>query len=70
MNKVPGFTAEASLYRTAGQYQSAGIPGRDGGTIHPAQITIPPIPVPGCNRDCLSRCELGCRIRCCRWGWP
>ena len=39
MSKVnlPGFTAEASLYKTSGHYQIAGIGHRPDGVIYPAQ---------------------------------
>ncbi len=73
---VPGFTAEASFYKTGAHYQMTGALEQDGGTVRPAQIPapdspippipdgpIPPIPIPlprRCFRVCYPVCERIC----------
>src|SRR5215470_19514181 len=50
---VPGFHAEASLYRTSGRYYMGGAHIQDGGRIYLAQQWCPPA--------CVNACVSGCR---------
>ena len=76
---LPGFTAEASLYKTSERYQITGTVTQAEGTIHLAQ-GIPPVggnwpSQPSCTADCLIRCRKYdcqgdpwfCGSWC--WGW-
>ena len=47
---MPGFTAEASLYRRSTQYAAIGTVGHAGGGVVPAI----------CNPDCLDNCLEDC----------
>ena len=71
--KLPGFTAEASLYQAETTYRSAGAFAAEGGAVRPAQFE-PPLDDPdisACANACfqdfadkprrLRRCLLGCR---------
>jgi hypothetical protein len=49
--KMPGFTAEATFYRTRGTYQGASGPGAAAGSIYPAQ---------GRDWGCYWGCIAGC----------
>jgi len=59
MNKVPGFTAEASLYKTSKPYARLEAM-RISRTVHPQRYTGPfgPIGLPGqdCHGACLHMC--------------
>src|SRR4051812_7126494 len=75
---MPGYTAEASLYRTSGHYYAGGAPVQVGGAIQPAQQTCQD----RCFRCCVSACradgnprswcERLCRSDCEAYGpcWP
>ena len=47
---MPGFTAEASVYRTSRQYLMTEAPAQAGGTIHPAFL----------DRRCYTACRSTC----------
>jgi hypothetical protein len=76
--RTPGFSAEASLYRTSGRYYMGRTPVQDGETIYPAQQACWDL----CYRCCVSACRsdgnpLGwcqrlCRYDCEAYGpcWP
>ncbi len=48
---MPGFTAEASLYKTSGHYYGLGTVGQINGVIHPAQTVDP-----NCFKSCFNSC--------------
>jgi hypothetical protein len=50
---VPGFNAEASVYRTSLRYYTGGTHVLNSGSISPAQQFCPP--------SCIETCERGCR---------
>jgi hypothetical protein len=75
---IPGFTAEASLYRTRGQYLAIGAPGAsgDGRTVlsqAAAGSSLQPL-APGNWWHCwyIDRCIICCSLNWCwyycRWG--
>jgi hypothetical protein len=49
---MPGFTAEASVYRTSRHYLITQVPARAGGAIHPASFVDP-----SCYVDCHLTCD-------------
>jgi hypothetical protein len=51
---IPGFYAEASLYRTSGRYYMGGAHIQDSGRIHPAQQQW-------CPPRCVTACEAACQ---------
>jgi len=57
MNRMPGFTAQASAYRSSGRYYIgayvAAAPVADGAIIRPAQGVCPP----QCVRQCVTACQ-------------
>jgi hypothetical protein len=67
---IPGFTAEASLYRDSGQYQMAGAHTHADGAIQPA------ISRSNCYWDCMASCDdlaYYCSVNCscfCKGGPP
>jgi|ERR1700741_3398324 hypothetical protein len=71
---IPGFTAEASVWRTIGRYEMGGATVQDDGTVHPAQQACPPRCIQecefGCQRDGLSKsfCEKLCQSDCTAYG--
>jgi len=78
---TPGFTAEASLYKTAGNYRMKGAGPRVNGDIRPAaypRLAVPYDPsfrlepiiaqylaTVACCRDCASECNSKCRDQSC-----
>ncbi len=75
--KIPGFTAEASLYKTDEYYHMIGAANQVDGAIQLAQIGSIPFPIrciPGCLIAC-NRCKQqfglqgNCIARCC-FPWP
>ena len=75
---IPGFTAEASLYKTEGNYRMIGLQDRGNGNIHPAYApwAVPfrpglPPRIAGylyavvCCRDCASECKSKCFDQTC-----
>ena len=48
---LPGFTAEASLYKTSGRYYGLGTVGQINEVIHPAQAGDP-----NCFKTCFNSC--------------
>jgi hypothetical protein len=52
--KMPGFTAEASVYRATGRYYMGGAPIQSDGSIYLALQSF-------CPPKCISACEQGCR---------
>jgi hypothetical protein len=66
---IPGFTAEASLYRKIERYRMAGAHAQADGAIQPAQRG-------NCYWDCMANCtdlDYYCSVNCncfCRGGPP
>jgi|HubBroStandDraft_3_1064219.scaffolds.fasta_scaffold849594_1 hypothetical protein len=71
---IPGFTAEASVYKTTGSYCTANVPmGPRGGSVHPSRLHLP-VGQPGigwnpsCLRLCFERCTgenfQQCQLNC------
>jgi hypothetical protein len=58
----PGFTAEASLYKTAQQYCTTGMMFGESNTLHPATLGsfVLPAACPAACRDFCLRCKRGC----------
>jgi hypothetical protein len=65
---MPGFNADASLYRTESLYHAAGVPAMTAnGVVNPALILGSPEclrqcnfgPAPCANFECLCRCQGG-----------
>ena len=56
--KLPGFTAEASVYRTTGRYYMSGAPVQNDRSIYP---TLHHPTLQFCPPKCISACEQGCR---------
>ncbi len=73
--KIPGFTAEASLYKIDEHYNMSGATNQTHGVILLAQIESKPSHViGGCNPGCLRACNRckqqfglqgNCITRCC-----
>lgn len=72
---MPGFAAEASLYKTRRWYTAAGAFGRRTGGVH-AQLIIPVgppglqhVPALACDSVCFNACQEkffdGCIAKCC-----
>jgi hypothetical protein len=57
--RMPGFTAEASLYNTSEHYAIHGTFAQADGAVHPALFLLR-----GCDRTCLFDCVRGCQISC------
>jgi hypothetical protein len=65
MNSLPGFTADASVYRTHKTYRAAGAGGGGGAGVVP-QMAV------GMSGDLLNLCRLACAY-CSHYGlycWP
>jgi hypothetical protein len=68
--KMAGFTAEASVYRTAGRYFMVGVPVRNDKGVYPALQSCPPECVSDCVTNCrrdglsLSFCQKLCESDC------
>ena len=70
VTNIPGFTAEASLYKAINPYHMIGMLQQADGVIRPAQIASDPSCFPECFRECIQegippfQCGPACRRQC------
>jgi hypothetical protein len=75
---MPGFTAEASVYKVKGHYHTTNIPNEGGGVSEGVRLAQMPFCHRGranCVLDCEARCDddpyyCGINCRCCCSGRP